>query len=155
MADAEVIRPAQVPDVSAICDLVNYYAERGKMLHRSLESAYESLREFIVAQNSDARVVGCVAVAIYWADLGEVRSLAVEPHLRGRGVGWRLLEAAIEEARKLGIKRLFTLTYEQEFFARKGFEVVDREKLPEKVWRVCISCPKADACDETAMMLSL
>ena len=138
-----------------ICELVNYYAERGRMLHRSLEGAYECLRDFLVAEEADGRVVGCVAVSVFWSDLAEVRSMAIDPDRTGSGIGSRLLAAAIENARHLGIKRTFTLTYEQDFFARQGFEVMDRQKLPEKVWRVCISCPKVDACDETAMMLQL
>jgi len=155
MCGQEKIRPARVRDVPAICKLVNYYAERGLMLHRSLESAYQSLRSFLVAEDGDARVIGCAAVDIFWADLAEIRSLAIEPDSRGKGIGARLLAAAVEDARKLGIKRLFTLTYEKEFFARHGFDVVDRHELPEKVWQACIACPKADDCDETAMIRAL
>ncbi|MHC4294798.1 MAG: N-acetyltransferase [Planctomycetota bacterium] len=154
-ATIQTVRPGRLGDAKAICELINYYAERERMLHRSLESIYETLREFFVAIDSDNRVVGCVAVDIFWADLAEVKSLAVAPEAQGRGVGKLLVEAAIEDARKLGAKRLFALTYETEFFARWGFEVVDRQSLPEKVWRECVSCPKVDACDEIAMMLQL
>ncbi|MCD6365596.1 MAG: N-acetyltransferase [Planctomycetes bacterium] len=149
-----IIRPARVSDAGAICDLTNYYAERGLMLHRSLESVYEALREFIVAQDN-GKIVGCCAVDVFWADLAEVRSLAVAQGVRGLGIGSQLVAAAIEDARRLGIRRLFTLTYERKFFERHGFNVVDRQTLPEKVWRVCIACPKVDACDETAMILLL
>jgi amino-acid N-acetyltransferase len=124
------------------------------MLHRSLESIYDTLREFLVAVE-DSRVVGCAAVTVYWADLAELKSLAVSPDMRGRGVGRELVRAAVEDARRLGLKRLFALTYEKEFFSRQGFAEIDRQTLPEKVWRVCISCPKVDACDETAMILHL
>lgn len=138
-----------------ICGLVNYYAERGAMLHRSREDAYQSVRDFMVAVDAAGRLLGCVAVAVFWADLAEVRSLAVSPDCRGEGIGSRLLTAALEAAGQLGIRRIFALTYEKEFFAKRGFRVMDRQRLPEKVWRACISCPKADACDEIAMMLSL
>jgi len=148
------IRPAKVTDVPAICDLINPYAERGRMLHRSLESVYDALREFLVAEN-DGRVVACGAMDIFWADLAEIKSLAVAPDLRGRGIGQRMVEAAIADAKRLGILRLFTLTYERKFFEKLGFEVVDRDTLPEKVWRECIACPKADHCDEIAMVLRL
>jgi len=144
-----------VEDVAAICELVNYHAERGKMLHRSLESTYESLRDFLVAEDGDGGIVGCVAVTVSWADLAEVRSLAIDPRHQGEGIGSRLLEAAIADAHKLGIKRVFTLTYEKDFFAKHGFEVMDRQDLPDKVWGACVSCPKADACDEIAMMIAL
>ena len=146
---------AQTVDAEAICSLINYYAERGLMLHRSMESAYSSLREFQVVADDDGRIVGCVAVDIFWADLAEVKSLAVAPDMVGQGIGGQLLSAAIEDARRMGVKRLFTLTYEQGFFQRQGFEVIDRNTLPEKVWRECLACSKADACDEIAMMLAL
>jgi len=149
------IRPARISDAEAIRALVNHYAERGRMLHRSLESVYDSLREFRVAQDDGGRVVGCAAVDIFWSDLAEIKSLAVAPDRSGRGLGTQLVSASIADARKLGIRKVFVLTYEQDFFRRQGFEVIDRESLPEKVWRECVACPKADECDETAMMITL
>jgi amino-acid N-acetyltransferase len=142
-------------DAAAICEMVNHYAERGLMLHRSLESVYGSVRDFLVAQDEQGQVVGCVAVDLIWADLAEVKSLAVSPLQRRKGIGAMLILAAMEDARRLGVKKLFALTYERDFFARRGFTVIDRQTLPEKVWRECISCPKADACDEIAMMVQL
>lgn len=148
------IRPAKISDADAICELINYYAERGRMLHRSLESVYESLREFMVAEGDDGAVVGCVAVDIFWSNLAEVKSLAVHGDVRGQGIGSQLVRKAIDEARMIGVEKLFTLTYEQRFFERLGFEVIDRDTLPEKVWRECFACPKVDACDEIAMIRS-
>ena len=145
------IRPARVEDAPGICECINYHAERGRMLHRSLESVYDTLRECYVVTDGDGGVVGCVAVDIFWADLAEVKSLAITPGHAGQGLGRRLVETAIEDARRMGIRRLFALTYEEEFFAKQGFEVIDRSTLPEKVWRECLVCPKADACDEIAM----
>jgi len=149
-----IVRHARVPDAPAICELVNYHAERGRMLHRSLEDIYEMLREFQVAEE-DSRVVGCAAVDIFWSDLAEVKSVAVVPEKRGRGIGSRLLAAACEDARAIGVRRLFALTYEQAFFEKHGFAVIDRSTLPEKVWTECITCPKADACDEIAVIKQL
>ena len=149
------IRKARISDAAGICGLINYYAERGRMLHRSLESVYDSLREFQVAQDREGKLAGCVAVDIFWADLAEVKSLAVAPEHRGKGLGRQLVEAAVGDAAGLGIKRLFALTYEKDFFLHNGFELVDRQCLPEKVWRECIACPKADACDEIAVIRTL
>jgi amino-acid N-acetyltransferase len=120
-----------------------------------MESAYNALREFQVASDDNGQIVGCVAVDIFWSDLAEVKSLAVAPDMVGQGIGGRLLSAAIEDARRMGVRRLFTLTYEQAFFQRQGFEVIDRHDLPEKVWRECLACSKSEACDEIAMMLVL
>ena len=152
---AMTTRPARITDAAAICDLVNFYAERGRMLHRSLESAYASLREFQVAVDGSGEMAGCVAVDIFWSDLAEIKSLAVAESARGSGVGGELMRAAIDDARRIGVRRLFALTYEQGFFERYGFEVIDRATLPEKVWRECIACPRVDACDEIAMILQL
>jgi len=149
------IRPAHIDDAVGICDLVNQYAEQGLMLHRSLESVYEALREFQVAVDENGAVIGCVAIDVFWADLAEVKSLAVARKAQGRGVGSALVTAGLADARRLGIRRVFALTYKKAFFERHGFEVIDRATLPEKVWRECRACPKADACDEIAMMLRL
>lgn len=149
-----VIRQARTSDAGEICGLINYYAERGRMLHRSLESIYEGLREFLVALEGD-RIVGCVAVDVFWSDLAEIKSLAVAPSHRGKGIGGILMDAAFKNAIGIGVRKLFALTYEKDFFLKHGFNIIDRETLPEKVWRECIYCPKADACDESAMMLYL
>jgi len=149
------IRHARISDAEAIVALINHYAERELMLHRSLESVYDCLREFQVAIDDDGRVVGCVAVDVFWADLAEIKSLAVAPGSARKGIGGELMDAAIEDARAMGIRRLFALTYETDFFARYGFATIDRHTLPEKVWRECLACPKADACDEIAVMLTL
>ena len=141
------IREAKVRDAESICELVNHYAEQGKMLHRSLQSVYESLREFRVAER-EGRLLGCVAVDIFWSDLAEIKSLAVADSFRGQGVGSALLVAGIDDAARYGVEKLFALTYEQGFFARHGFSVIDRDQLPEKVWRECFACDKLSCCDE-------
>lgn len=139
-------------DAVAIRDLVGYYAERGRMLHRSLESVYDHLRDFTVACDDEGRLIGCVAVDVSFEDLAEVKSLAVAPDLRRSGVGRQLIAAAVDDARRLGVRRLFALTYEADFFAAQGFVRIDRMTLPAKVWRECVACPKVDACDEIAMI---
>ncbi|MCP4375322.1 MAG: N-acetyltransferase [bacterium] len=150
-----IVRHAKTTDAEDICSLINHYAERGQMLHRNMESTYSSLREFQVACDDDGKIIGCVAIDIFWMDLAEVKSLAVVPDRVGQGIGYKLVTAGIGDARKMGLTKLFTLTYEQAFFQRQGFEVIDRHSLPEKVWRECLACSKADACDEIAMVLSL
>ncbi len=149
-----MVRAAKISDAEAIRDLVNYYAERGRMLHRSLEGIYGSLRDFHVCRRNGL-LAGCAALTISWGDLGEIRSLAVAPEKQKQGIGRKLVARAVAEAKALGLKRIFTLTYEPEFFARFGFSVIDKETLPTKVWRDCLHCPKADACDEVAMILEI
>ena len=148
------IRPANVADARIVHGLINTYAERDRMLFRSLADIYENLQTFLVAE-AEAAVVGCCALEVVWADLAEIKSLAVDPNHRNKGIGKALVAAAIEQARCLGVPRIFALTLEAEFFVGLGFETVDMEKLPMKVWSDCARCPKQQNCDEIAVIKSL
>lgn len=149
-----MIRPATIHDVPRIQEIINSHAELGKMLFKSYAQLYEDLRDFGVYE-VDGDVVGCVALTIIWADLAEIRSLAVDDRHRGKGVGKGLVQWTVEEARRLGIRRLFALTYEQGFFGKLEFEVVTKDSLPLKVWSDCVRCPKRDGCDEIAVVRTL
>jgi amino-acid N-acetyltransferase len=146
-----MIRPATIHDVPRIAEVINSHAELGKMLFKSYAQLYEDLRDFGVYE-MDGQIVGCAALTIIWADLAEIRSLAVEDEYRGKGVGSALVKWTIEEGRRLGIRRLMALTYEQSFFAKLGFDVVSKDSLPLKVWSDCVRCPKRDGCDEIAVV---
>jgi amino-acid N-acetyltransferase len=146
-----MLRPATVYDVPRIQEIINSHAELGKMLFKSLAQLFEDLRDFAVVEQ-DGQVVGCCAVTIIWADLAEVRSLAVDGRFIGRGIGRQLVEWCVEEARRLHIRKLMSLTYEQRFFEKLGFDVVPKESLPLKVWSDCVRCPKREGCDEIAMV---
>lgn len=150
-----MIRPATIHDVPRIQRIINSHAELGKMLFKSLAQLYEDLRDFAVYETDDGKVVGCSALTIIWADLAEVRSLAVDESQRGKGIGSKLVQWTIDEARRLGIRRIMSLTYEQRFFEKLGFVVVDKDTLPLKVWSDCVRCPKREGCDEIAMVLTL
>lgn len=145
------IRPARVADVSDMARIINEAAEFGLMLPRSLSMLYENVREHQVAE-SDGRIVGVCGLSIVWANLAEIAALAVDTAHRGQGLGKRLVMACLDEAAALGVRRVMTLTYEQTFFEKLGFSVVDRQQLPLKVWSECIRCPKNQACDEIAMI---
>src|SRR4051812_45642729 len=118
-----LIRPATIHDVARIADIINNHAELGRMLFKSYAQLYEDLRDFAVFEK-DGQVLGTVAVSLIWSDLAEVRSLAVDEEFRGQGIGRKLVEWAVEEARRMQIRRLMSLTYEQAFFEKLGFEVV-------------------------------
>jgi len=149
-----IIRKAAIADVKPIQKLLSHYASRGDMLSRSLSELYESVRDFYVAVEGDD-LLGCSALHIVWEDLAEIRSVAVNEGAGRRGVGTQVVQACIDEARELGLKRLFCLTYKPDFFARFGFRIVDKSQLPHKVWGDCIKCPKFPDCDEIAMVLDL
>jgi len=149
-----LIRTATIHDVPRISDIINSHAGLGKMLFKSYAQLFESLRDFAVYED-EGRVVGCVALSIIWADLAEVRSLAVDNDCRGKGIGSKLTQWCIDEARRLQIRKIMSLTYEQRFFEKLGFEVVNKDTLPLKVWSDCVRCPKNENCDEIAMVLTL
>lgn len=132
--------------------LINRFAERDEMLPRALHELYETIRDFFVLEE-EGEIVGIAALHVNWANLAEVKSVAVAEHCRRRGFGQRLVQACIEEARELGVAALFCLTYQPEFFRSLGFREVDRGTLPRKVWSECIRCPKFNNCTEIAMSL--
>lgn len=119
-----LVRAARAADVRAIRSLVAPLVERRILLAKEAVVYYEALQEFVVVER-DGRLVGCGALHVFWEDLAEVRTLAVAPEVRGQGVGHDVLEALMARARTLGITRLFTLTFEVEFFGRHGFEIID------------------------------
>lgn len=149
-----MIRKAQIADVKNIQKLLMTFASRGDMLSRSLSELYESLRDFYVVEE-DGVLLGAAALHIVWEDLAEVRSVAVMEDSGRKGIGSRLVQACIAEAREIGLKRIFCLTYKPDFFAKQGFRLVDKAELPHKVWGDCIKCPKFPDCDENAMILDL
>ncbi len=149
-----MIRKAEINDVKEIQKLLIVFASRGEMLSRSLSELYESLRDFYVFEENGA-LLGTAALHIVWDDLGEVRSVAVQENAGRKGIGSQLVQACIEEARVLGLKRIFCLTYKPDFFGRHGFRMVDKSELPHKVWGDCIKCVKFPDCDENAMILEL
>lgn len=149
-----MIRKAQMRDVKDIQKLLTSFANRGDMLSRSLSELYESLRDFYVAVD-DGRLLGAAALHIVWDDLAEVRSVAVSEDAGRKGTGSLLVQACIAEAREIGLRRIFCLTYKPDFFAKFGFRLVDKSELPHKVWGDCIKCVKFPDCDENAMILDL
>ncbi|WP_170062531.1 amino-acid N-acetyltransferase [Phycicoccus duodecadis] len=128
-----LVRPARTADVRAIRALVAPLAEARVLLQKEAVAYYESVVDFVVAE-VDGRVVGCGAVHVLWEDLGEVRTLAVEAGVVGRGVGSAILVRLVERARELGLSRLFCLTFETEFFGRHGFTAIEGQAVEPEVY---------------------
>ncbi len=147
-------RIARIEDVPVLHALLEAYSSRGNLLPRPVSELYRHLRDFFVV-DVDGRPVACGALEIFTAELGEVRSLAVDEAHAGRGLGSLLVRRIIDEARLLGLSRLMALTYVPAFFHRLGFETVPKETLPEKVWGVCVTCYKFHHCDEIAVLRRL
>jgi amino-acid N-acetyltransferase len=149
-----MIRKAKISDVKDIQRLIKLYSERGEMLPRSLSELYDNIRDFFVFIRNH-RLVGICALHICWEDLAEIRSLAVEKRLRQKGIGAKLVEVCLEEAKSLGAERIFALTYQPEFFQKMGFKRVDKNILPQKIWGDCLKCVKFPDCDEVALVKQL
>lgn len=147
-------RKAKMKDVEALHHLINELADLGLMLARSRSALYESLREFTIIEDS-GDFVGGGALHIIWEDLAEVRALAIKPDYHGKGFGKRLVSELVNEAKELGIPKVFALTYQVEFFKKCGFQEVVKEQMPQKVWKDCINCPKFPNCDEVAMIRTI
>lgn len=135
-----VIRRARTADVPAIKALVDIYSGSGrKLLAKELVSLYEDVQDFLVAEavvDSAATgvVVGCGALHVLWADLGEIRTLAVHPDYRGHAVGAELVQGLIRTALDLGLARLFALTFHTAFFARLGFSEIEGTPVDEDTY---------------------
>lgn len=154
------IEKARLSDVEEMHRLINYFADKGEMLPRPLSEIYENLRDYFVIRSGShgdpgSRVVGCAALHVMWSDLAEVKSVAVGEASQRSGIGRRLVDACLAEAREIGLPTVFCLTYKPAFFEKFGFIEVDKMELPRKVWTECYHCPKFPDCDEVAMVLQL
>jgi amino-acid N-acetyltransferase len=149
-----VIRAANEADIEGILAIVNDYAEQNLMLPRTTEQIQRVLPHFLVAE-CDAQIVGCGSLVRLTAQLTELRSLAVAAEWRSTGLGRRLVEALVEQARATGFRQICALTLVEGFFNKLGFVTVDRWTITPKIWHECIYCPKFDACDEIAVFMNL
>jgi len=129
-----LIRPAKTADVKAIRELVDSYAAPGQMLSKETVTLYESVQEFIVAEDNGV-LIGCGALHILWEDLAEVRTVAVKKEFQKRGIGQQILEAIIKRARELGVGRIFCLTFQTEFFGRLGFIEIEGTPVAPDVYK--------------------
>ncbi len=127
------IRPARTSDVRAIRDLIEVYAPRRILLARATVTLFETVPDFLVAE-VDGQVVGCGALHVVWEDLGELRSLAVDPGHTGAGIGRRLTSALLDRARGLGVSRVFCLTFQTQFFAASGFTEIQGAPVAPDVY---------------------
>ena len=127
------IRSAKSTDVKGIRKLIDTYAPQRRLLSKETVTLYESVQEFTVAIDND-EVVGCGALHVLWEDLAEVRTVAVAENYRGKGIGHQILEAIIVRARQIGVKRIFCLTFETEFFGRHGFEEIHGTPVDPEVY---------------------
>lgn len=149
-----IVRKAGMRDIHPLLVLINSYAAKGIMLPRTEFEMSENIRDFTVVYEQ-TRLIGCGALHFYTPTTAEVRSLAVDPVLKSRGIGRIIVESLEQEAVGNELHAIFAFTYVPEFFQRLGFAQVERGELPLKAWRDCLRCPKFQCCDEIAMLKAL
>ncbi|MCA6071824.1 MAG: N-acetyltransferase [Endomicrobium sp.] len=148
------IRPAKVTDVKEIHTLVEHYANNKEMLHRSLNAIYENIQEFVVLENK-SKIIACGALHVSWEDLAEIKALAVAEEFKWQGLGRKIVEKLQENAKGLGIYKVFSLTFKPEFFKKLGYVVIPKETLPHKIWSECVNCYLFPDCDEVPLLVNL
>ncbi|MDD2752141.1 MAG: N-acetyltransferase [Candidatus Omnitrophica bacterium] len=149
-----MIRKAKIEDIKQIQGMINFFASKDLMLARSLNELYENIRDFWVYEER-GKVLGCSALHISWENLAEIKSVAVAKNRQKKGIGKGLIQACLQEARSLGAKQIFVLTYQSSFFKRFGFKRIKNSSLPHKIWAECINCCKFPNCQEVAMIKRL
>jgi len=150
-----MIRKAKIQEVPEIRRFLTEFAKEGGILPRTLADLYGQLRDYYVYREEPGPLLGIAALHITWAGLAEIRSVAVVPSHRNRGIASALVATCLEEARSIGLSEIFLLTLYPEFFQRFGFRVVSREDLLPIVWADCVNCVKFPDCDEVPMLLDL
>jgi amino-acid N-acetyltransferase len=148
------IRKAKVKDATEIFKILQHFAVKEVLLPRSLNSIYENIRDFFVCE-VDGKIVGVGSLHVYWEDLAEIKSLAVKEEYQHLGIGRSIVQECLNEAKELGIKRVFALTYVPDFFKKIGFEITDKSNFPQKVWTECIHCVKFNDCHEIPVSINL
>lgn len=152
----KIIKPI-AKDVDQIWDLINHFAETSQeLLPRNKNHILEHLLSFWIAKkNSNDSILGCTSLHIWTDNLSEIKSLAVYNSEQGKGIGKQLVEKCIGDAKNLGQKEIFALTFRAEFFYKLGFKQTNKDNLPHKIWNECIHCPKLLTCGEIPVSLQI
>ena len=144
-----------VADISIMQNIIAPHVEEGIILYRSENEIANTIRSYTLAV-LDEEVVGFAALHIYSTKLAEVRMLAVKKEFQKKGIGYKLVEKLLEEGKKLGLKRVLTLTYSESLFTKLGFKVIEKQEIPDhKVWEDCIKCKRFPICKEIALVIDL
>ncbi|MDD5022502.1 MAG: N-acetyltransferase [Endomicrobiaceae bacterium] len=149
-----LIRQAKVSDVKGMHLLVKGHAQKGELLARPLSDLYEKIPDFIVAEEK-GEIISCGALHVSWEDLAEVRTLIVTKKYQKKGIGAKMVYELERRAHKLGVKKVFALSFRPKFFKKIGYIEINRDILPHKVWRDCIKCPMFPDCGETALIKTI
>ena len=150
-----MLRKAKLNDARKIYNLIHFWAQRGACLERSLNYIYEHTRDFTVYEENRKIVGVCALHLVGWNDLAEIKSLVVDKKYQNKGIGRSLVSVCIKEAKGLGAKSVFALTFIGPFFKKMGFRKISKDNLPHKIWSECVHCVYFPNCQEEAFVLNL
>jgi len=148
------VRKASEDDIPGIQALLAHYASMGDLLPRTKTDIEQNLKHFRVIE-ADGEVIACGSLEYFTDSLAEVRSLMVNEKIKKGGLGRKIVEDCINEAKQNNVARVMALTYVPKFFHKLGFITVDKSIFPEKIWGICVNCYKFNNCDEIAVLLQL
>lgn len=149
-----VLRKPSVKDVPELVAFINQNLDQDALLPRSQHYVFQNLRDFVLAEE-EGQIIGCASLHVLWDDIAEIRTVALAPEARGNGLFRELVDYLLEDGRRLGVQRVFSLTARPEPFVEVGFSPVERDNLPQIVWRDCIECIYFPHCRETAVLIDL
>jgi len=146
---------AKLSNIRAMRELVAPEVESGVILDRSEDEIATNIRSYMLAYQED-ELIGFSALHVHTLGLAEIRSLIVKDGYRGQKIGENLIKEALKEASSLGVKKVLSLTYKQQFFERLGFIEIPKESLPEhKIWADCIKCKHFPICNEVSLIKTI
>jgi amino-acid N-acetyltransferase len=149
-----ILKPT-LQDIPSIQILLKQFIENGIILKRDDDEVASNIRSYIIYKE-DNKILAVGALHIYSVEVGEIRSLAVEPNFQKKGLGRKIVAELEKEAKQLGIKKLLTLTYQKEFFEKIGFNEIPKENVPShKIWSDCIKCPHFPNCNEISLIKTI
>jgi amino-acid N-acetyltransferase len=150
-----MIKKIKIDKAKEVQQLINSAAGRGKVLERSLNYIYENIRDFRVYLEGE-KIVGCCSLHVVgWQSLAEVKSLVVDSDFQKKTIGTQLVQDCIKEAKTLGVSKVFALTFAPIFFKKQGFELIDKNSLPHKIWTECLNCKYFPDCKEEAVIIKI
>jgi amino-acid N-acetyltransferase len=134
---ALVVRAAKTGDIKKIRKIVDAYTDERRLLFKATVTLFEAVQEFVVAE-LDGEVVGCGALHVLWEDLAEVRTVAVLEEMHGKGIGNQIMIKILENAKEIGVKKVFCLTFETKFFGSHGFKEIEGTPVSPEVYQEMI-----------------
>lgn len=150
-----MIRKIKVNEAKVVQQMINQAANENQLLERSLNHIYDNLRDYWV-YIQDQKILGCCGLHVVgWQSLAEIKSLVVVEDFRKKNIGKKLVRKVLEEAKNLGICKVFALTFSPVFFTKMGFRLIDKNNLPHKIWTECLNCTYFPECKEEAVIIEL